>query len=561
MIIQGCDDLKKNIVFFNVFVTILFSVLFMISTKVTQYLIDRPQFKLVLYLSIIWIVSMVLNLVKRYLSQKYFLKRDRTHKGSILKKIIRLPYSFLETKEYADDYNEIASHLEREWISAVCVLITAVCNIIGLVFLVVNQLDIISVALLYGILFVFIIVSWLASTRLSVLMYNYWEEYIKNTRKYTYCTRVLTEKDSYKDKKVFGFLPFFKSLFDEEFDEASKKNRALGKKRIKLEIFIDVIFFICIFSSFIMLLFLYENSTITIGLFVSIIGYLVSLLDKIIEAIKSKEIFMIYKLHNGKIMEFMDRTEASDVTESLTGPETEQAVLRVDNLCFQYPKTGKRVLNNINLTFEKGKKYAIVGENGSGKTTLVKLLIGLYKPISGSVAYCKKPIALFQDYNRYPMTLSENIMLNEVEDKDQSTILDAINAVGLEKKVSKMKNGINTELTVLKDDGEDLSGGEWQRVGLARILCCESDAYILDEPTANLDPLEEIKIFNVYNQLLKDKTVIYITHRLGFVKDVDEIIVIKNGEIAEKGKHDTLVSIENGIYKKMYKEQSVWYEE
>ncbi len=533
----------------------------MISTKVTQYLIDEPQYKLVLYLSIIWIVSMVLNLVKGYFSQKIFLKRDRIHRSSLLKKIIRLPYSFLETKEYADDYNEIALHLEREWISAVCVLITAVCNLIGLVFLVANQLNMVYVILLYAIVFIFIIVSWLASTKLSVLMYNYWKEYIKNTRKYTYYNRVLTEKDSYKDKKIFGFSPFFKSLFDEEFDEASKKNRVLGKKRIKLETFIDVAFFMCILSSFIMLLFLYEDKAITIGLFVSIIGYLVSLLDKIIEAIKSKEIFMRYKLHNGRIKEFMDKPEANYVTKNLEGLETEQEVLRVDDLCFQYPKTKKRVLNNVNLVFEKGKKYAIVGENGSGKTTLVKLLIGFYKPISGSVACCKKPIALFQDYNRYPMTLSENIMLNDVGDKDRSTIWDAVNAVGLEKRVSKMKSGIDTELTVLKDGGEDLSGGEWQRVGLARILCCESDVYILDEPTANLDPLEEIKIFNVYNQLLNDKTVIYITHRLGFVKNVDEIIVVKDGEIAEKGNHDTLVSIENGIYKKMYKEQSVWYEE
>ena len=123
-----------------------------------------------------------------------------------------------------------------------------------------------------------------------------------------------------------------------------------------------------------------------------------------------------------------------------------------------------------------------------------------------------------------------------------------------------MKQKEKTELTTLKEGGEELSGGEWQRIALARILWSDGDIFILDEPTANLDPMEEIRVFEIYQQLLMDKTVIYITHRLGFVKNVDEIIVLENGTIAEVGTHRELFSKKDSLYKKMYKEQKDWYE-
>lgn len=123
-----------------------------------------------------------------------------------------------------------------------------------------------------------------------------------------------------------------------------------------------------------------------------------------------------------------------------------------------------------------------------------------------------------------------------------------------------MKLGDNTELTTLKEGGEELSGGEWQRVALARILWSDADIYILDEPTASLDPIEEIRIFNTYHELLKNKTVIFITHRLGFVKNVDEVIVLNNGKIAETGTHGQLMKKNNGLYKNMFEEQKSWYE-
>lgn len=552
--------MKRKIFLLNIAITVLSSAFFMISTSVTQRLIDEPRIALVLELSIIWVVSMIMGVLKSYTTQKYFLIENKHHMGKVLNKIIHLPYSFLETEEYADDYNEVKINLEREWLTAVCVILTASCDFIGLYFLVKNQLSLIYIIILYVIAIVFIIVSWIASTRLSTLMYDYWQKYIKNTRKYAYFNGVLTEKNTYKDKKIFAFSPFFTKLFEQEFDKAAEKNRKLGKKRIKLEFFIDLMFLGYVGVSFVVLLYSYNSNVITVGLFISSIGYIISLSDKIIEAIKSTEIFVRYKLHNKRIDEFMKKSEVQEFERDTNKFKKEKTVLAVENLFFKYPNNTEPILKNINLNFEKGKKYAIVGENGSGKTTLVKLLIGLYSPVLGDVFFEERPIALFQDFNKYPMTLLENIALKDANDYDKQSVISAVRAIGLENKVSKMKRGIDTELTVMREDGEDLSGGEWQRVGLARILCAESEICILDEPTANLDPLEEIKIFDTYNELLNDKTVIYITHRLGFVKAVDEIIVMNNGVVAEKGTHQELVALKNGIYKRMYEEQRSWYE-
>lgn len=242
-------------------------------------------------------------------------------------------------------------------------------------------------------------------------------------------------------------------------------------------------------------------------------------------------------------------------------PWSDNVILSMKDVTFRYPEDESQLLKGVSFSFLKGRKYAIVGANGSGKTTLAKLMTSLYIPENGLVETVAKPVILFQDFNQYPFTLKENIALSDsyITSKEQR-VAEIELAVGLKKRINRMKKGDNTELTTLKDGGEELSGGEWQRVALARLLCCDSDIYILDEPTANLDPIEEIRIFKIYNELLKDKTVIYITHRLGFVKNVDEVIVLRDGVISESGTHENLLQQKISIYKNMFEEQRKWYE-
>lgn len=292
---------------------------------------------------------------------------------------------------------------------------------------------------------------------------------------------------------------------------ASEKNRILGKKRIKLELLMNGVFLLFSLWFFFLFFYAYRKNQVTIGLFVSATGYMLTLFGNFSDAVSSIEDITKYIRLEKDVLAFSKHAELEMPVRDKK--KESDNILELKQVNFQYKTQEKMFFHGISFCFQKGKKYAVIGANGSGKTTLAKLLAGLYVPQSG-----------------------------------------------LKKRVEKMKQKEKTELTTLKEGGEELSGGEWQRIALARILWSDGDIFILDEPTANLDPMEEIRVFEIYQQLLMNKTVIYITHRLGFVKNVDEIIVLENGTIAEVGIHRELFSKKDSLYKKMYKEQKDWYE-
>lgn len=546
--------------FFCVSISAILSIGNLLGTTITKHLIDTPSFEYVIKLGVIWLLSALLILTKNYVLQRSYLKKQKIYMASLLKTIFAFSFSMLETSQYNDDLNKVKGTITQEqaFISSIESISNAVFGIIGLYILLSNQT---SLSILIGLsilLLVVILVSCIINGRFSVLMYDYWQNYINNTRKYNYIAKVLSNKEYVEEKKVYKYLPYFSQEFNKEFNIASKKNRQLGGKRIKLELITDVIFLIYSFSAFLILFFAYRENQITIGLFISATGYMLSLMGNISGAIATFENITKYKKIKMDTISFFQQKEnhTTDTSTDLL----DNSVLSIRDVRFKYPTSEKMIIDGVSFSFQKGKKYAIVGVNGSGKTTLAKMLSGLYAPISGSITYASKPVVLFQDFNRYPATLKENITLSEERNPKDSRLLKIEEKSGLKNRISTLKLGDDTELTTLVEDGEELSGGEWQRVALARILWSDADIYILDEPTASLDPIEEIRIFNAYNEVLKNKTVIFITHRLGFVKNVDEVIVLSNGSIAEIGTHEQLLGNDNGLYRKMFKEQKSWYE-
>lgn len=545
---------------FCVSISIILSIGNLFVTIITKHLIDTPSFEFVIKLGAIWLLSALFLLTKNYVVQRSYSKKQKVYMATLLKTIFSFPFSILETTQYNDDLNKVKGYITQEqaFISSIESISNAVFGIIGFYILLSNQ---ISLRILIGLsilLLVVILVSCFISGRLSVLMYDYWQNYIKNTRKYNYIAEVLSNKEFVEEKKVYAYLPYFSQEFDKEFDFACKKNRQLGRKRIRLELITDVIFLIYSFLTFLILFFAYRENQITIGLFISATGYMLSLIGNITGAIATFENITKYKKIKMDIISFSQQKE-NHITDVYTDL-LDNSVLSIRDVQFKYPTSEKMIINDVSFSFQKGKKYAIVGINGSGKTTLAKILSGLYTPMSGNVTYASRPVVLFQDFNRYPTTLKENITLSEKFQSEENRILKIEEKSGLKNRISTMKLGDDTELTTLKEGGEELSGGEWQRVALARILWTDADIYILDEPTASLDPIEEIRIFNTYHELLKNKTVIFITHRLGFVKNVDEVIVLNNGRIAETGTHEQLMEKNNGLYKNMFEEQKSWYE-
>lgn len=246
--------------------------------------------------------------------------------------------------------------------------------------------------------------------------------------------------------------------------------------------------------------------------------------------------------------------------------------LEVKNLHFRYQD--KEVLNDINLTINKGDKIAIVGENGAGKTTFVKLLLRLYDSNEGAIFYNDvnyldyKPFKLrekigaaFQEFEVYAFSIAENILLRKVENKaDEALVHEALKFSGLYDRVMSLKHGIHTQVTKeFDEEGVELSGGEKQKLALARTYAGQYDVIILDEPNSALDPLAEADIYNKMMQLCDNHTLIFISHRLSTTIKADKIYLFEQGKIVEEGTHQELMQMENGKYRYMFNVQAENY--
>lgn len=245
--------------------------------------------------------------------------------------------------------------------------------------------------------------------------------------------------------------------------------------------------------------------------------------------------------------------------------------LAIENMSFAYPDSNKQVLQNISETFEVGKKYAIVGENGSGKTTFIKLLTRLYEPTKGQIKVNKIDIqkydireyfnlfgVVFQDYHLLGFSIGQNVSATPIF--DEGVVLDNLDKIGLGDFVRNLPQQLHTYLgTEFDDSGVNVSGGQGQKLAIARSLYKDAPIMILDEPTAALDPLTEFEIYQNFDNLVEDKTAFYISHRLSSSKFCDEILVFDKGEIVERGTHEQLVD-KGGKYQELWTAQAQYYQ-
>lgn len=240
------------------------------------------------------------------------------------------------------------------------------------------------------------------------------------------------------------------------------------------------------------------------------------------------------------------------------------------NVSFAYPGTDRKVLDGVNITIEPGEHLSIVGLNGAGKTTFIKLLCRLYDPTEGEILldghnikeydykeYMAQFAPVFQDFKLFGFTISENIT---IEEGDIADLQDFIKLVNLEGFVEKLEKGLDTRIfKIFEEDGVEPSGGEQQKIAIARALYKQAPIVILDEPTAALDPMAEYEIYKQFHTLVGNKTAFYISHRLSSCRFCHRIAVFSDGKIAEYGNHNELVDLPNGIYAEMFEAQAQYY--
>lgn len=241
------------------------------------------------------------------------------------------------------------------------------------------------------------------------------------------------------------------------------------------------------------------------------------------------------------------------------------------NVFFKYPKSQNYTLEDVSLTIKAGEKLSIVGENGAGKTTFIKLLTRLYKPTQGEILlnginieeydcndYMNLLSVIFQDFKMFAFSIKENIALSK--EADDVELFNILSKCKMEEDVKKLDRNLNTSIyKVFDKDGIELSGGQSQKIAIARAIFKDSPIVILDEPTSALDPISESEIYEQFNDVIGNKTAIYISHRLSSCKFCDNIAVFHKGSVVEYGNHEKLMKISNGRYKNMYEVQAQYY--
>jgi ATP-binding cassette subfamily B protein len=396
----------------------------------------------------------------------------------------------------------------------------------------------------------------------------------KYERRYGYYTDILTSREAVEERTLFGYAADVNRRFSEQFEIAYKiQLSAVLKTYIAMKSASIAMAIIALLIAFTLITPVIAGD-LSPGMFMGIItavfgmvGTLGWSLQDAAENLSQSREFM------NDLTKYMELDRTPDATDLPDAQPLPFERLEFRNVSFKYPTGASLILDGLSFALEAGKHYAFVGANGAGKTTITKLLTGLYDEYDGEILINGKELrtypastlkalfsVVYQDFARYQVSLAHNIALGDAAHDISSQQIYSITAnVGLTDAIAELTEGIDTPLGKILADGVDISGGQWQKVAIARSLLNRALIKVLDEPTAALDPIAESRIYQEFEELMKGKTTILISHRLGATKLADEILVIDKGGIAERGSHAELIN-KDGIYAQMFAAQRKWYE-
>ena len=548
----------------------------------------------ILFLCLIALISnFVLILIKRFSEETQtnrfriiLYKRDM----EINKKTMKLDYEFLEDtdlqlgltkmREYDNFGNYGIYHVGRHFGAIINSVLTFIFAIIFSINLFTMQSELIPIAnWLWNTIFIllffsFSLISILASQKFNIKMQAMFDKDV------VFLNRLLREymkiNDDYKSGKDVRLYNYnlLTSVFKNSNNNVKNFYNRMSHNLFKCNVQTGLM---TIFSS--LLVYFYAGfkayyGLIELGDIVQYTGIAVLTADAVTLIIMSisslyankdyfKTIFDYLNLSNGKY-------EGSLPIEKRDDNEYE---FEFKNVSFKYPKTSKYVLQNVNLKFKIGQRLAIVGMNGSGKTTLIKLLTRFYDPTDGEILlnginiqkydyneYLDIFSVVFQDFKLFSFMLGQNISASMEYDEKRAE--EALTKAGFEKVLQKMPQGLKTYLYQdYEEGGIEISGGEAQKIAMARAIYKDSPFIILDEPTAALDPISEFEIYSKFDNIIGNKTAVYISHRLSSCKFCNEIAVFDEGKLVQHGSHDALLQDKEGKYHELWNAQAQYYKE
>lgn len=416
-------------------------------------------------------------------------------------------------------------------------------------------------------------VSYFASKRINEWGYLHRSEELELTKKIEYANKIATSREFAKDIRMFGLRGWLEDLWGSTMRLYSAFCAKRERKYIWANIIDIVLTFLRNGIAYAFLIGITVKNGLPASQFLLYFAALSGFAQWVVEILDKLSVMHKQSLDISTIREFLDWNEPFDLNggERIAFEPNKQYEIRLDNVSFRYPKADKDTLSHINLTVHPGEKLAIVGLNGAGKTTLVKLVCGFLDPTEGRILLNGEDIrkfnrndyyalfsAVFQEFSVLDVTVKENVA-QCVDGIDETRVWQCIDKAGLTEKIRSLPKGIETHLgrRVFKD-GVEFSGGQTQRLMLARALYKNAPILVLDEPTAALDPIAENDIYQKYNDMTHGRTSFFISHRLASTRFCDRIIFVDGGKIAEEGTHDELLK-NGGGYAYLFEVQSKYY--
>ena len=405
--------------------------------------------------------------------------------------------------------------------------------------------------------------------------FNYMRRRSKERRQMDYYSGLLVDKDMVKEVRLFGLADTFIERYVHVFGEYYKGLRRLIFSENAWHIVIGLVSGVTNLVFYLIIAKQVFTGKIMIGDYTLFTGAIASVSSCISTLISQSGNIYEGTLFIDNLIAFMKekQTVVPAAQQPLQVKQNTGHTIQFVDVSFRYPGTQKDVLHKINLTIDAGQTVAIAGTNGAGKTTFIKLLTRLYDPTEGKILLDGKDIReydlaslyktfgiIFQDFGRYAVSAKENIRFGDIHRaEDDGRIKFSAQQSNAEDYIEKLPLGYDTPLMrIFEQDGMELSGGQWQKLAIARAFYADSDILILDEPTASLDPIAEQEIFNQFDSLRGDKTSIFVSHRLSSATIADKVIVLENGCLIEQGSHRQLME-NKGRYFELFTTQAKRY--
>lgn len=490
-----------------------------------------------------------------------------------VKKRARLKFRLIEDEKAWELSNRISADMKNNvWfmIQHTCNFLNGLVRIIGVFLIIFAQ----SMGLGLGCLLLslpVLVFSVISGKR----TYKAYKEASVFARRGDYLQSTMTDRESVNERALFSYVGYV----NEKWKEQTAKYRKISVKAVaRKEMRNGISTVLTNTIATVMVCFLIAElgrGSITVGVFIALSKAIYEMIDLMHNNIGHSLVTMArYTAYMKDLTAFANMEEQEGACSLPEKPPVFES-LEFRHVTFRYPGTDRDILKDFSLRMEAGRHYAFVGENGAGKTTITKLLTGLYNDYQGEILLNGRELreytqgqlkgiftGVYQDFARYYDTVANNILLGDISDMESDAarkgMEERLGELEIQEEMRSLPRGYDTPLGKLEDGSVDLSGGQWQRVAMARCLMNPAPVQILDEPTAALDPISESRLYGEFERISRGRTTVFISHRLGSTGLADQIFVLQDGRVAESGSHGELMALQ-GQYAKMYESQKSWY--